>query len=124
VPLPGEGAPFDPHAQVLATADGHPRAIAYLSRIPEQTLREITAHPFYAGLLALQRHEHPIRAALAGRRKYQALLTAARLDARKMDVGWVIVWHPTAGIAQYLTRTGFRFDYRADGVPVYRATTP
>ncbi len=121
VTLPGEGAAFDPHAQVLATADGHPRAIAYLSRIPEQTLRDITAHPFYRDLLALQRHEHPIRAALAGRHKYQGMLAAARLDARKMDVGWIIVWHPVARVAQYLTRTGFRFDYRADGIPVYRA---
>ncbi len=121
VPLPGEGAAFDPHAQVLATADGHPRAIAYLSRIPEKTLHEILGHPFYADLLALQRHQHPIGAALAGRPKYQGLLTAARLDARRMDVGWIIVWHPVAGLAQYLAKTGFRFDYRADGVPVYRA---
>lgn len=121
VPLPGEGAAFDPHAQVLATADGHPRAVAYLSRIPQQTLRAIDGHPFYHDLLALQRHEHPIRAALAGRHKYQGMLAAARLDARKMNVGWVIVWHPVAGLAQYLTRTGFRFDYRADGIPVYRA---
>ena len=122
VPLPNEGAAFDPHAQVLATADGHPRAVAYLSRIPEQTMRGITRHPFYADLLTLQRHDRPIRAALAGRARYQGMLTAARLDARRLDVGWVIVWHPVAGLAQYLARTGFRFDYRADGVPVYRAT--
>jgi hypothetical protein len=122
VTLPGEGAAFDPHAQLLATADGHPRAVAYLSRIPERTLREITAHPFYRYLLELQRQEHPIRSALAGRPKYQGMLTAARLDVRKMDVGWVIVWHPVAGLAQYLTRTGFRLGYRADGIPVYRAT--
>ncbi len=121
VTLPGEGAAFDPHAQVLATADGHPRAVAYLSRIPDQTLRQIIAHPFYRDLLALQRRARPIRAALAGRPRYQGMLTAARLDARKMDVGWVIVWHPVAGLTQYLTRTGFRFGYRADGVPVYRA---
>jgi hypothetical protein len=121
VTLPGEGAAFDPHAQVLATADGHPRAVAYLSRIPEGTLHGILGHPFYADLLALQRHQHPIRAALAGQPKYQGLLTAARLDARRMDVGWIIEWHPVAGLAQYLAKTGFRFDYRADGVPVYRA---
>lgn len=121
VTLPDEGAAFDPHAQVLATADGHPRAIAYLSRIPEQTMRDMTRHPFYADLLALQRQERPIRAALAGRPRYQGMLAAARLDARRMNVGWVIVWHPLAGLAQYLTRTGFRLDYRADGVPVYRA---
>ena len=121
VPLPGEGATFDPHAQVLATADGHPRAVAYLSRIPETTLHDILGHPFYADLLALQRHQHPIHAALAGRHRYQGLLTAARLDARRMDVGWIIVWHPVAGLAQYLAKTGFRLDYRADGIPVYRA---
>ncbi|HTT53621.1 MAG TPA: hypothetical protein VMH35_19680 [Streptosporangiaceae bacterium] len=122
VTLPGEGAAFDPHAQVLATADGHPRAIAYLSRIPGQTLREVTAHPFYAGLLALQRRRHPIEAAVAGRPRYQSLIAAARRDAQRMDVGWVILWHPVTGMARYLTRTGFRFDYRADGIPVYRAT--
>jgi hypothetical protein len=121
VPLPGEGAAFDPHAQVLATADGHPRAIAYLSRIPEKTLHEVIGHPFYADLLALQRHEYSMRAALAGRHKYQGLLIAARMDARRMDVGWIIAWHPVAGLAQYLAKTGFRFDYRADGIPVYRA---
>jgi hypothetical protein len=121
VSLPGEGAAFDPHAQVLATADGHPRAVAYLSRIPEKTLHDIFRHPFYADLLALQRHERAIRAAVAGRVRYQAYLTAARQDARQMNVGWVIVWHPVAGLGQYLTRIGFRFAYRADGIPVYRA---
>jgi hypothetical protein len=43
------------------------------------------------------------------------------MDARRMDVGWIIAWHPVAGLAQYLAKTGFRFDYRADGIPVYRA---
>ena len=36
MPLPGEGGAFDPEAQVLATADGHPRAVGYLSRLPER----------------------------------------------------------------------------------------
>ncbi len=36
VPLPGEGAAFDPYAQVLSTADGHPRAVGYLSRFALQ----------------------------------------------------------------------------------------
>ena len=37
-----------------------------------------------------------------------------------MDVGWVLVWTKTPGVRDYLARTGFRFDYRADGVSVYR----
>src|SRR6266851_3867945 len=35
VPLAWEGGVFNPEAQVLATADGHPRAVGYLSRLPE-----------------------------------------------------------------------------------------
>src|SRR5262249_49604886 len=42
--ISGEGAGFDPEAQVLATADGHPRAVAYLSRIPPATLAAVRRH--------------------------------------------------------------------------------
>jgi hypothetical protein len=63
-------------------------------------------------------------------------VAAARLDARAMNVGWVLVWPQTqlhdgkpvrswnAGVLSYLGRTGFRFAYSADGVLVYRATAP
>jgi hypothetical protein len=37
-----------------------------------------------------------------------------------MGIGWVLVWHRRPGVVRYLTETGFRFDYRADGVSVYR----
>ena len=44
-----------------------------------------------------------------------------------MRIGWVLVWvhSPTIrrilpGLWQFLPGTGFRFDYRADGVSVYR----
>jgi hypothetical protein len=37
-----------------------------------------------------------------------------------MDVGWVLVWKATPEIVHYLAQAGFRFDYRADGVSVYR----
>jgi hypothetical protein len=117
---PGEGAAFNPEAQVLATADGHPRAVAYLSRIPRPTLAAIRRHAFYAGLLSAEgqpRRESERLAHLAG---YPALLEAARRDARDMDVGWVLVWRQTPPIARYLARTGFRFDYAADGALVYR----
>jgi hypothetical protein len=121
IPLPGEGAAFDPEAQVLATADGHPRAIAYLSRIPPATLAAIRRHPFYAGLLAAQANQTR-RAAeqLTRTPSYPALLAAARRDARAMHIGWILLWQHTPAITRYLTRTGFRLDYTADRVLVYR----
>lgn len=112
VPLPGEGAPFDPEAQVLATADGHPRAVGYFSRLPAPTLAAIRRNAFYAGLLKAQ-NRNP------GSSK-PALLAAARRNARRIGIGWVIVWHQTADVHSYLAGTGFRFDYRADGAEVYR----
>jgi len=56
------------------------------------------------------------------------LLEAARRDAHRLDIGWVLVW-PTPSrratrarpaVLRYLEAAGFRFDYRADGVLVYR----
>jgi hypothetical protein len=120
IPQPGEGAAFDPEAQVLATADGHPRAVAYLSRIPLPTLAAMHRHPFYAGLLNAQSQPRRGPETLARTAGYPALLAAARADARGMDVGWVLVWHQSPAIARYLAGTGFRFDYAANGVLVYR----
>ena len=38
-----------------------------------------------------------------------------------MDIGWVLAWHRLKpAVSSYLTATGFRFSYRADGVSVYR----
>jgi hypothetical protein len=121
IPLPGEGAAFNPEAQVLATADGHPRAVAYLSRIPPATLAAVRRHPFYAGLLAAQANQI-WRAAgqLTRTPSYPALLAAARRDARAMHIGWILLWQHTPAITRYLTRTGFRLDYTADRVLVYR----
>jgi hypothetical protein len=121
--LPDEGAGFDPEAQVLATADGHPRAVAYLSRIPPPTLAATMRHAFYAGLLSAEGKPRWVAERLAHLASYPALLAAARRDARGMDVGWVVVWQRTPAIARYLARTGFRFDYAADGALVYRPTT-
>jgi hypothetical protein len=117
---PGEGPAFDPEAQVLATADGHPRAVGYLSRIPLPTLEALRRHAFYAGLLSAEGRPRRVAERLAHRASYPALLAAARQDAHRMDVGWVLVWQQTPAIAQYLARTGFRFDYAADGALVYR----
>ena len=116
--LPVTGRPFPPESMVLATADGHPLADGYASRIPYATLAGIDQRPFYAALLRLQAGLRP---------NTSAQLRAARRSARLMHIGWVLVWvHSPAirrflpGLRRLLPGTGFRFDYRADGVSVYR----
>jgi len=52
---PEFGPPFCPEAQVLATADGHPRAVGYLSRAPAPTIAGIKNIAFYSGLMDAQR---------------------------------------------------------------------
>jgi hypothetical protein len=100
-----------PQALALATIDGHPRGEAYVSKVPKQTSRGIKEHLFYARLVATQ----------SGARNSAAELAGARADARRMGIGWVVVWEQLPNIAGYLTGTGFRLDYRADGVFVYTA---
>jgi hypothetical protein len=104
------GAWLRPQALALATMDGHPRGEAYISRVPVPVSAAIKRHPFYARLVDTQH----------GAANSAADLAAARADARRMGVGWVLVWHRGPGVVRYLTETGFRFDYRADGVSVYR----
>jgi len=110
------GGGFDPDAQVLATADSHPRSVGYISRVPLPVIDGIERHPFYARLVAAQR----------GQPSTPAELAAARADARRMGIGWVLVWRwpdgrtPLPGVLRYLQATGFRPAYTADGVQVYR----
>jgi hypothetical protein len=110
VPLYGEGAAFYPEDQVLATADGHPRAIAYLSRLPAPTLAGIRKNAFYMGLLKATNQLH----------SYPVPIAEASTNARRLGIGWVIVWQQTPAVRSYLAGTGFRFDYHADGAYVYR----
>jgi hypothetical protein len=121
VPLPNEGAGFNPEAEVQATADGHPRAIAYISRLPESELVAVRRHPFYADLFLAQQEPSALyRDLFAAGSAAAARLAAARADAHRMDVGWAIAWSSTPLIRHYLTAVGFRLDYRADGALVYR----
>ena len=124
VPLTREGGAFDPEAQVLATADGHPRAVGYLSRLPEQALMSVRRNAFYAGLLSAQGQPRDLAESVAGLHSYPALLAAARAEVRRMDVGWVIVWQRSPYVLAYLAKTGFRFDYAADGAWVYQCLRP
>ena len=105
------GSPFAPESQVLATADGHPLAVANLSRITPATASGILGEPFYHALMRVQKGHYPLSA---------AQLAAAAGSARQMDIGWVLLWTASPPLKRYLLATGFRFDYRANGVAVYR----
>lgn len=98
-------------ALLLAAADGHPRSVSYTSWVPAPTRAGIARHPFYAALVAVQQ----------GRPVSAARLAAARADARRMNIGWVLAWPgTTAQVIRYLGETGYVLGYRADGVSVYR----
>jgi len=148
--IPVYGAPFFPKALVMATADGHPRAIAYSSRVPESVIRRMSAHPFYANLVFVQ-HERPESClwsptdgrylpghqAQATGCRYPSgvapltpivlppgqLLAAAR-DASRLHIGWAVVWKRNISVDQYvlsyLRDTGFRYAYRDHNVLVYQ----
>ena len=108
---------------VIATADGHRRAVAYTSWVPATTRNAIAGHPFYAQLvraesgipLAPQRNK-------AGNQVTPAEVAAARADLRGLGIGWALVWtrHPRPQVDTYLRAAGFRFAYRIDGAIVFR----
>jgi hypothetical protein len=115
--VPLYGGQFAAQSLVLATADGHPRAVSYTSWVPTATIRGIKKHPFYTLLVSSSNYVAGSPVVL---RATPAQLAAARRDARRMDIGWVLVWTTNPLIAKYLTATGFRLDYRVDGAAVYR----
>ncbi|MGI8446915.1 MAG: hypothetical protein ACR2MP_06995 [Streptosporangiaceae bacterium] len=104
------GGKIEPESLALASSDGHPRAISYTSWIPVPTVRAVRRHAFYVRLVAAQN----------GYPSDMGQARLARADARRMHVGWVMVWEATPEILHYLAQAGFRFDYQADGVSVYR----
>jgi hypothetical protein len=109
MPVIGDG--FAPESMVLATADGHPLANALISRIPAGTLKGIEASAFYAALLNAQGGQHQTTS---------AQFRAAKLSARQMNIGWVLVWRAEPHLLRLLRLSGFRPAYQADGVQVYR----
>jgi hypothetical protein len=110
--VPQWGENPDAQAILLATEDGHPRAFTYSSWVPTKTLAAIQRHPFYYQLNQAQ-HGYP---------RTPAQIAAARADLRTLPVGWLLVWlpNPSRALSDYLSGTGFRFAYRADGVTVYQ----
>jgi len=114
--LPDYGPPFAPQSQVLATADKHPIADGYIARVPAPTIARLNSHPFYAGLIRVY------HAPVTLQRMSPAFWRAVALDARRMDVGWVIEWpsHVPNTLRRYLLRAGFRIDYRIGHIVVFR----
>ena len=123
--IPQYGKQSAPPALVLATADGHPRAISYTSWVPPKTAAGILAHPFYAQLLQAQ-SGIPLAPARnsAGHQVTAAELAAAKADLSRLDIGWALVWAPRSHVNPpvdaYLRATGFRFAYRTDRALVFK----
>jgi hypothetical protein len=115
--VPLYGGQFAAQSLVLATSDGHPRAVSYTSWVPAATIGGIKKHVFYRLLVSSSNYIDGSPVVL---KASAAELAAARRDARRMHIGWVLVWTPNPLIARYLVATGFRLDYRADGAAVYR----
>ena len=110
--LPVLGGAFPPITMTLATADGHPRGEAFISRIPGRVRDRIQQIPFYAALLQAQ--GGPLAATRVSIRR-------AGMSARHLHIGWIIDWIPSdAVVATYLREIGFQLSYRADGAAVYR----
>jgi hypothetical protein len=115
------GWPMPPQALILATADGHPRAVSYTSWVPRPTINGIRRDAFYR---CLYRAQNGSRHACRG----DGLVLAAR-SARETDIGWAVVWHSATrsarpAVLKYLYATGFRIDYRVNtvdsGITVWR----
>jgi len=110
--VPQWGENPDARAVLMATEDGHPRAFCYSSWVPTKTLAALQHHPFY---WQLNKAQH-------GYVRTPAQIAAARADLRTLNIGWLLVWqqNPSHALSEYLSGTGFRFAYRADGVSVYQ----
>jgi hypothetical protein len=127
--IPVYGSPFFAKAMVMATEDGHPRAIAYTSRAPKYAITAVQAHPFYY-YLNLMQHQRPVTCPWALpapgtlRRGHQmeatgcpvtvgvaplsklklspAQLAAASRDAGRMHLGWAVVWKRNISISGFV----------------------
>ena len=113
------GSAMPPPALVLATADGHPRAGSYTSWVPQTTYLGINRIAFYGALLQVQ---NGIHFAHNGR-----VMVRVRRSAGRINIGWVVVWHPAGnssealkglgerkGVTKFLYSAGFRPRYQVN----------
>jgi hypothetical protein len=114
------GFPNVPQALVLATSDGHPRAVSYTSWVPQPTINDINHIVFYRDLYSAQ-----------GGAKYPGKARIeARRSARRQDISWVIVWRLKVAVpgttvisvrktvTKYLYATGFHVVRRVNTAEV------
>jgi hypothetical protein len=107
------GFKMQPESLILATDDGHPRAISYTSWVPQPTRAGILKDPFYRCLYGAQNGQRNA----CGAAQVARALDSLRHGSRK--IGWVIVWHSRTRAARpsvinYLRATGFYIDYRVE----------
>jgi hypothetical protein len=116
------GFRMEPESLVLATADGHPRAISYTSWVPQPTRAGIVRDAFYRCLYGAQNGPRHVCDAAQVAQAQASLRSGPR-------IGWVIVWHSRKRAARptvinYLKATGFTIDYRVNipntGITVWR----
>ena len=118
------GAPAADYPLVLATEDGHPRAMSYTAGVPERTITGIKSHAFYTGLVAAgaraeiaplgwRRRARTCERCTSGGRWFGRGAGPGRAKLSASERYYENVEH-------YLTENGFKFDYAADGVLVYR----
>jgi hypothetical protein len=128
--IPVDGVPFFPQALVMATEDGHPRSIAYTSRVPGPTIKAINGHPFYYALIhaehevaetcpfrapgqkgSLNLCDHPYGVSLPGPEvRVNSVseflspkeLAAAKRDAAAMNIRWAVVWKRNGSVSKFL----------------------
>jgi len=114
--LPDQGLRIPTRALVVATTDGHPRSISYTSWVPYPTWAALMRHPFYHQLESAQLH---------GTKYTQSQLVAARRDAVRLDIRWVLIWQSMRpAVLDLLEQTGFRYDYQVDGATVLKQGAP
>jgi hypothetical protein len=105
------GFKMPPEALLLATADGHPRAVSYTSWVPQPTISAIARIPFYRLLYKAQdgaRYPHN-----------GPEMIAARHSAIHEKIGWIIVWRTqTEGVrksaVKFLFSAGFHIAYHVN----------
>ncbi|HEX9030736.1 MAG TPA: hypothetical protein VF834_02745 [Streptosporangiaceae bacterium] len=76
------GAEITPAAILIATQDGHPRAISYTSWVSRPAARGIAGHAFYRYLYQAE----------ASRPFTAAKISQARADLKTLRARWVLVW--------------------------------
>jgi hypothetical protein len=102
------GSEIAPNAMLIATHDGHPRAISYTSWVSKAAIKGVAKHAFFRYLYIAEHSQNPS----------PAQVRKAAADLRTMNVGWVVEWrnlwtkwHPIerlGHIDRYLEALGFR----------------